>query len=325
MMLVPLVGILGTKTLLESIPSRRYPILRRVSRKSIAMTCPKPVDHIANYADSFDEYIEDIPNRTAHLADYLQNFRELEFDSWYLPYANVAKGMHHWKSTHLANELQSGAKIYESACGIGLNLFMTMEVLAELGVTNVEVYGNEFMAESVEMANAVLDQLAPTAGGGRKGMICQGDSSSLQHVPSDTFDLVYTGYLSYLDDPVGFNKSMEENRRRTSMLCRSDSTDWRDERLLQLGEEVQGKWISTWMTEMIRIAKPGQPVIVEQMRRPGPCHGYRNVRGISEAWWGPAIEHFGWGVDPASLEFEDDTLYGDRYHVKMRKKRTSVS
>ncbi len=43
---------------------------------------------------------------------------------------------------------------------------------------------------SANKANTMLDH-----GHGRKGMICPGDSTNLDFVPSNAFDLVYAGYI----------------------------------------------------------------------------------------------------------------------------------
>ena len=41
--------------------------------------------------------------------------------------------------------------------------------------------------------------------------------------------------------------------------------------------------------------------------------------GVNREWWLPSIKNYGWDVDPASLAFENDTIFG-RYHVFLRKK-----
>jgi hypothetical protein len=44
------------------------------------------------------------------------------------------------------------------------------------------------------MAGRVFDEIPPAKA--KKGTICAGDSSQFDFVPSDAFDLVFTGYLS---------------------------------------------------------------------------------------------------------------------------------
>ena len=73
------------------------------------------------------------------------------------------------------------------------------------------------------------------------------------------------------------------------------------------------------VAEMVRIAKPGAPVIVEQVSYPF-CEAYFDWGGVSQEFWTDyAIEKYDWLIDPASIEFEDDRLFRKRYHVFMRK------
>jgi SAM-dependent methyltransferase len=104
--------------------------------------------------------------------------------------------MYHWKSTRFAPHLESGDWIYESACGIGMNLYMTLEILNEVkGIESLKVFGNEYISLSVEVASAVFDSENPPFKA-QKGTICRGDSANLDFVSSNTFDLVYTGYIT---------------------------------------------------------------------------------------------------------------------------------
>ena len=91
--------------------------------------------------------------------------------------------------------------MYESACGIGLNLYSNLEILQEdSGITNITIYGNEYIKESVDDGNLMLDALLEAqeldgAPPNHKGMICHGDSTDLEHVPANAFDIVFTGYI----------------------------------------------------------------------------------------------------------------------------------
>lgn len=69
---------------------------------------------------------------------------------------------------------------------------------------------------------------------------------------------------------------------------------------------------------MIRIAKPGAPVIVEQI----PvvyCDEVEDNGGVHKEYWPRAVKVYHWDIDPASIEFKDDTQFDQRYHVFMRK------
>ena len=154
---------------------------------------------------------------------------------------------------------------YESACGIGMNLMMTLEILEEVkGVKNLVVYGNEYVPESVQVANKIAGALPA---GGRLGTICPADSTDLRHVPARSFDLVYTGYMAPLLDPLGLNQSTtDENFAQYQALC--EKKDNNSTRLRRQAQNRQNRWYADWFQEMVRVAKPGAPIIAEQVSYP---------------------------------------------------------
>lgn len=298
-------------------------VRRTESRFLSSMKCPSAVSPAKNYVESFDEYIKPVERRASNLQEYLQTYRTKEFDAWLRTYEQVLEGMRHWKATHIVPNVKSGEKIYETASGMGLNLVMTLEILKEHGINDVTVYGNEYLSASVELGNQVLDALLPESGNHR-GVVCAADSTNLEHVPSDSFDFVYTGYISDLVDPLEFNLTEKENEQRYKDLCKSTSLfqhgqDWKLETLLDIAQERQHEWYRKWVNEMIRIAKPGKVIVIEQQRL-SECGPHRpDFLGLSREWWPKAIKKYGWDIDPTSLEFEDDTLFYGRYHLMMRK------
>jgi len=289
-------------------------------------TCPAAMKagKIENFVESFDEYDDDTRKIAQDVDGFLGNFSEARFDAWNRSYRQVKEGMRHWKKTRFSG-IRSGDKIYESACGIGLNLMMTLEILKEEhGVTDLAVYGNEYLQGSVDVGNMILPKLLDKVDG-KLGAVCQGDSTNLTGIPDNSFDYVYTGYMSLLLDPLGFDAGDEATRQMNRALCKStDRLDWKAQKLLDIAEERQNAWQSVWVKEMIRIAKPGAPVIVEQVTHDS-CRARPDFRGLSKGWWKKAITKYGFDVDPASLDMEDDTIFRDhdydtRYHVFMRKK-----
>ena len=99
-----------------------------------------------------------------------------------------------WIEEAFVPNLKSGDSIYESACGNGLNLLVTTEVLLENNITNITIYGNDYLESSIALANIIWEsEEASTVA--RKGTLCSGDSTNVSFVPSSSFDLVYTGYL----------------------------------------------------------------------------------------------------------------------------------
>jgi hypothetical protein len=238
--------------------------------------CPRPKP-----AENEEEQTIYIPKSQSivekGVAEFLASFRDgSEFDNWGHSYNDVKKGMKKWKSRRFS-ELRNGSSIYESACGIGLNLFMTLEILYEThGITNLVVYGNEFVPESVDVARAILGTSNNETsndgvtgflpGDGQLGTVCVGDSAKLDYVPANSFDLVYTGYISPLFNPLRYNGTVNSNFEKYMAYCEYKTPH--DIESAKRAQQVQNDWYASWVTEMIRIAKPGAPVIIEQVSLP---------------------------------------------------------
>lgn len=105
------------------------------------------------------------------------------------------------------------------------------------------------------------------------------------------------------------------------MLCKTDPTEqWAEATLNKIAQDRQNEWYGQWVAEMARIAKPGVPVIVEQVS-PAYCDAVFDWGGVKREWWHDMATNntYGWNVDPTSLVIEDDTLFRERYHVFMLK------
>ena len=201
---------------------------------------------------------------------YLEVFRDMEFDDWGHSYSEVESSMKDWKVKYFGEHLRNNSTIYESGCGTGLNLFMTLNILHEAkGLKNLVVYGSDFSGSRVKVANEIGERNAFPAGG-RLGSICPGDATNLLHVPSNSFDLVFTSYIAPLIDPLGIvkNSSIElDPFSAYSEIC--DDKDNPDSvHKKREAQHSQDRWFSHWVGEMIRIAKPGSPVIAEQVSYP---------------------------------------------------------
>ena len=287
----------------------------------LSYECPAFVREAENFdKKSFEEeYAQEEKNITRDTTAWLQNFRNEGFDSWGHTYDEVKAGMLQFKTEFFPTNIKSGQSIYESACGIGLNLYMTLEILQDFGITDLKVYGNEYLPSSTQKANVVFDHAAPASS--KKGKLCVGDSTDLSHVPSNAFDLVYTGYVSPLLDPLHFDKGdIDKNYLEYKKLCIAamKGDNWKEQKLVILAQEKQNSFYGKWVAEMVRIAKPGSAVILEQVSYPY-CEEFWDWGGVNQDWWIPSMAKYGWDVDPSSLEFMDDTLFRHRYHVFMRK------
>jgi hypothetical protein len=224
--------------------------------------------------------------------------------------------------------------IYESACGIGLNLFMTLEIIQEAArqtAENITIYGNEYVAPSAEIARQLADANDPDtflfkSVNGRLGSICTADSMNLSaFVPADTFDIVYTGYITPMLDPLQLNGTVNDNFRQYGEHCEKslrtaedDSSINESKKLAKLAQERQNDWYWQWVGEMIRIAKPGAPIIIEQVFFP-LCEAIFDWGGVAPTFWKGAVRKYDWDVERSSIEMEDDTIFRRRYQVFMRK------
>lgn len=292
-----------------NVPSKREADL-------IQYQCPTaPVQNAATVDENSKEWYDQRSKQIlANVTAFLDVFRKMEYDNWGRSFAEVKQGMYHWKANQFL-ALRDNMTIYESACGIGLNLFMTLEILqATQGTKNIVVYGNEFVPESVDIAREIAQHLP---NGGRLGRICQGDSSHLSYVPSNSFDLVFTGYITPLLDPLQFKiTNVNELEAKYTELC--ESKDPVLQKQNKLAQQRQDDWYAKWMSEMVRIAKPGAPIIVEQVSYP-LCEAYFDWGGVNQAFWHNGVRKYGWDVDPNTYYMEDDKIMRRRYHVSVQK------
>jgi hypothetical protein len=287
-------------------PTIRNKFLSSVVNQKNSLACPALLPQTSHSHLLHQEwYTHRSQQIRSNLSAYMQVFKQVpQYDNWGHSYHEVKTGMLAWKQSKF-KDLQSNGSIYESACGIGLNLYMTLEILnEEYGVTDLHVHGNDYVRESVEIASMILPPDAT---------ICVADSTNLSHVPSNAFDLVYTGYISPLLDPLQLNLSTNtELFAAYSTLCESSPAD------NQHAQNIQDAWYRSWVSEMIRIAKPGAPIIVEQVSY-SLCTALFDWGGVEQSFWNESIQRYQWDVD--SLDMQDDVLFRRRYHVFMRKKK----
>ena len=124
-------------------------------------------------------------------------------------------------------------------------------------------------------------------------------------------------------DPLKFKmEDVDVNFDRYINICESDQ--WEAKKLVRIAQERQEDWFGLWVGEMARIAKPGAPVIIESIALPF-CEETDEWGGVTQNWWIEVIQSnkYGWDIDPSSLDYGQDNVFDDRYHVFMRKKETS--
>jgi hypothetical protein len=308
---------------------------------TIVYSCPDFEDEKNSHGENFEENYGSVSNTiTTDKEEFLATFRTTEFDAWEKTYDQIKAGMKPFKAKYYPKYLKDGSHLYESACGIGLNLFMTLEILKESkqNITGVTVYGNEYVTKSVEKARAVVlaDGVLPP--GNKMGNICPGDSTNLDFVPKNTFDVVYTGYITPQMDLLDLHEDNPEWDDWTeydqvcSALWRSEapsrqspnqkSKDWMGLYLWEAMVQKQRDWFGSWVREMSSIAKPGAPIMIEQVSLPY-CLNQKDWGGVAKAFWHEAAVSnvYGWNVDPNSIEFMDDEVHDLRYNIFMLKNK----
>jgi hypothetical protein len=290
--------------------------------------CPNSVQLTDNLCDEMQrEYSQQAEHFSNNVTEFLETFRTQKFDHWSQTLVQQKEAKRPFITKYFAPYLKNDDSIFESAIGIGLNMYLTLEVLKEAkGIDRLTVYGNEYVSVSAEKANIIFDQAPPHQA--QKGTICQGDSTSLEgFVPSNAFDLVFTGYVTPLQDPLGFGLEELSNFARYSNLCKSKDEDWKTAKLNDLAQRNGEDWYAVWVGEMIRIAKRGAPVIVEQVQEPfckPPRKSFPGEGGVAKTWWVEAIDKYQWDVDPQSIVIENDPikdLDNIRYNIFMLKNR----
>jgi hypothetical protein len=99
-------------------------------------------------------------------------------------------------------------------------------------------------------------------------------------------------------------------------LC--NEKDLESAKRLELVQQKQDDHVDQWVKELIRIAKPGKPVIVELVNPP-VCEPNDKMGLVPQSFWKSAVDKYGWDVDPDSIVIETNQLMGSRYNVFMRK------
>jgi len=365
---------------------------------SLLFTCPQSDNDHDNsdgttataLNDNFDGYWETYLHMNERNLRRLQRFRTQTYDYRQDPYHVMKRKTRPYKRAYFGNALSLDASLssssldapvalYESACGQGFNLYMTLEILKEeweslygnqndsgdddddddhgedkndnqnddknsnhttqppTRFPNITVYANDYLAESVHIANTLFRHVAPQPDLFATGALCRGDSTNLRRwVPDDSMDLAYTGFIDPLLDPLnllaGSGATIHQVESMMEHLCASakgvpnETTgeyrggDPLHQRLTELMQEKQEDWHSQWVVELIRIAKPGKYIIIEDVGWPG-CSDMADWAGVDTEWWHTAVDTYGWNVYPESIQIVEKAWYGDRYNVRMQKKK----
>jgi len=329
-------------------PSRnRAPLRDQNGRIEIQYSCPAELKESINELGGYDPFYDpDEEPESENLTLFKETFRDDIFDGHAKTYTKLKEHMREFKKKFFVPYLKSGDVIYESACGIGLSLFYTLELLKEEGnITNITVYGNEYIPRNADTGNKLLNFLFEDGGNeNHLGKICAGDSTDLSFVPSNSFDFVFTGYISPRWDPMELNLGDDLNYDVMRDIC--DAADDFDfdalEKRIENGKEKLNKnetkavwakalvgmaqvkqhlWFNHWLDHMIRIAKPGAPVVIELAAKPY-CDTWGDYGGVDYGYWFVSgVETYGWDVvqDSIKIHLLNADKPNGRYHVFMLK------
>jgi hypothetical protein len=295
-------------------------------RPGAAYKCPGTVGRSENdIADYYDPYranakvFRENPKR-------LSNYASEEYDGFGPnSFTQLKAQLYKWKTKHFCDNLQSGDRIYESAMGTGLNLFMTLDILfEECSIENLHVEGNDYIFDSIRNAEYLYKNVIP--GTAQSTQFCGADSLHLEHIPRDSFDLVYTGYMDPIVDAMQLytSEGSDITSRVNKLKSYCDSEDKAEEVLTRLDQNAQEKYHSDFVKQMIRIAKPGAPIILEFVSQPA-C-GLSDWGGVDVSFWVDGVSKYGWDVVEGDVEIMTLSLNGTpRYNVKLMKNPSSIT
>ena len=281
------------------------------------LSCPSSIDKSKNDEDV--KFYDETPgeNKT-WTAEELDALKKITVDGWGTPFYELKRRKKDW-TVRRYSSLESGDTIFESGCGIGSNLLLKVEILKEnLGIENLNIYGIDYRQGPVGFANNLLGQTLPDLGSKLGSPICRGDATNLFFIPSESFDLSYTGYIDPVIDPLNIKQELGRVVEADD-ICDSEG-NWAVSKLAKLEQEAQENWYAAWTTELVRITKRGKPIIIEDVSLP-LCDSRDDWGGVSKEWWRLAASKYNWDVNVESIQMEAAHKRANyaRYNVYMRK------
>ena len=122
-----------------------------------------------------------------------------------------------------------------------------------------------------------------------------------------------------LDNPLEFGDAVGEDKYEN--LCTlTDDGDWHMRELSKLAQKKQEEWFSSWISELIRITKPGGTIIIEDIGKPY-CMDQQDWGGVERTWWLEAKDLYDWNIveDSISIVNSMEGMPQGRYHVSTKK------
>jgi hypothetical protein len=79
----------------------------------------------------------------------------MTFDGWDTSIKKMKDILRPWIEEAFMPNLKSGDHIYGSTCSSGINLLLTTEVLLENDISSIFVSGNDYLEQSIRIANQI--------------------------------------------------------------------------------------------------------------------------------------------------------------------------
>lgn len=347
------------------------------------LQCPSPDSVSVAVKELLEDYDDDY-----EISDYTNNNNTKRWsgnrnnkNQTQTTYSQIKEARLPWKRARFLPYLQqppqstknncssSGSRsMYISGTGNGWNAYLTLDILLEgndnnNGQLDIHLTGNDPNADNVVKATKLFSKEEQHGGGAvvvettTATTFCYADSTNLSHIPSNTFDLVYSGDVQPLLDPLDLGKEIEQQDNdvregRYQELCHavknaadadgadhadhtsSSSTSWMALELYRTLQQRQMDWLGQWVAEMTRIAKPGAPIIVENLLWQQQQQAGDDYCDTNNTSWGRALvvdrqfwtlhatrNTYHWNVDVASVVWETDPIASSRYNVFLQKKK----
>lgn len=249
---------------IQESPSNSHQDMMRANETLPIFSCPADITASKNDKD-IHFYGDTRYSKKNWTDEELKKLKMKNVDGWDRSYNFMKQVRKDW-ILKTFSELRPGDGIFESACGKGTNLLMKVELLKEkLGIDGLTVYGIDYRQAPVEEANDMFSQVLPRLGSSLGAPVCRGDATNLFFIPSESFDLSYTGYIDPIIDPLGIESEPGSNLD-PSGLCHEKN--WTLNKLSKLDQEAQETWYAAWATELIRITKKGKLIVIEEVSLP---------------------------------------------------------
>ena len=129
------------------------------------------------------------------------------------------------------------------------------------------------------------------------------ETLDLVHVPDDYFELVSIANIRPSWDPMQYSLDRDNNFDRYRKLCKRSQAGIHEELIGFAVGEHRNSLYGSWLSQAIRVAKPGAPIIIEQRSDAPYCNAFffPEDEGVALNFWRQAMTFYNLDVDPHSI------------------------